>query len=125
MLNYNSLIIFSENPKNLIEFYKKVFQTEPGWTGGDFSGFSVGSGFIVIGPHSEVKGKNSNPQRLQFTFETKEVEKEFERIKGIGATVIATPYSPSEENNDKMLLATLADPDGNFFQLATPMEAQK
>jgi len=54
-----------------------------------------------------------------FNIETDDVQGEFERITGLGASVIQNPYHPEE--NLKMTLATLADPDGNFFQLASPM----
>lgn len=39
MMNFNSVSIFSENPGKLVDFYKEVFQKDPDWTGGDFSGF--------------------------------------------------------------------------------------
>lgn len=119
MLDFNSILIFSEHPQELVSFYKKVLSMEPGWEGGDFVGFKVGNGYITIGPHDKVKGKNSNPERLQFNLETTEVEKEFERIKKLGTTVIAKPYHPGEDS--KAMLATFADPDGNYFQLVTPM----
>ncbi|OGG16728.1 hypothetical protein A3D77_04800 [Candidatus Gottesmanbacteria bacterium RIFCSPHIGHO2_02_FULL_39_11] len=77
-------------------------------------------GYVTIGPHDKVKGKSVHPERLQFNFETKEVEKEFERIKTLGTAVIAKPYHPMEEENGT--IATFADPDGNYFQLVTPME---
>ena len=41
---------------------------------------------------------------------------EFERIKAAGATVIREPYEMGGG-----WIATLADPDGNYFQLVTPM----
>ena len=37
-------------------------------------------------------------------------------IKALGAKVIRAPYQMGEG-----WIATLADPDGNFFQLMTPM----
>lgn len=120
MLNFNSIIVFSQNPISLVEFYKKVFKKEPDWTGGDFTGFQVGSGFITFGPHDKVHGKNQNPERIMFNFETEDVKGEFERIKGLGAISVAEPYTPGEDSN--MTLATLSDPDGNFFQLMTPMK---
>lgn len=120
MLNLNSILVFSENPSALVDFYKKVLESEPEWSGGDFHGFKAGVGYLIIGPHDKVHGKNSSPERIIFNFETTEVAGEFERIKGLGATAIKEPYHPSEE--EKMWLATLADPDGNYFQLATPME---
>jgi len=97
-----------------------VFEKDPDWTGGDFSGWKVGAGFCTLGPHSEVHGKSKNPERLIFNFETTEVEKEFKRIEKLGAKVIAKPYHPMEE--EKMMLATFADPDNNYFQLASPMK---
>jgi len=120
MLNFNSILVFSENPKKLVDFYTKVFQKDPEWTGGDFSGWKVETGFFTIGLHSEVHGKSKNPERLIFNFETSEVEEEFKRIEKFGAKVIAKPYHPMEEHT--MMLATFADPDNNYFQLASPMK---
>ncbi len=53
-------------------------------------------------------------------FSTSDVRGEFERIKGVGAEVIAEPYEPG----GGMLMCSFADPDGNYFQLATPCEPQ-
>lgn len=120
MLNFNSLLLFSENPKGLADFYKKVFESEPAWSGGDFVGFEVGGGEFMIGPHDKVRGKNSNPERIMFNFETEDVKGEFERIKGLGAGVVAEPYNPKEDPDG--VLATFADPDGNYFQIASPFK---
>jgi predicted enzyme related to lactoylglutathione lyase len=120
MLNFNSILLFSENPKELADFYKKVFQKDPDFEMEGYHGFSFGNNMIMIGPHDKVQGKNTTPERLIINFETPEVESEFTRIKELGATVVAEPYHPGEEPN--MWLATFADPDGNFFQLGSPME---
>ncbi len=123
MLNFNSVLIFSENPGALVDFYKKVFGAEPNWTGGDFKGFKVGSGFMAIGPHDKVHGKNSNPERLMINYETEDVKGEFNRLKAMGVTVVQEPYHPGEEDKDvSYLVATFADPDGNYFQLMSPMK---
>lgn len=121
MLNFQGIILFSEHPGELVDFYQKIFEREPDWRGGDFSGFALGSTHLVIGPHSKVKGENKNPERMMFNLETNEdIHEEFDRIKSLGAKVIAEPYQPAEE--DQMWLATFADIDGNYFQLGTPME---
>jgi predicted enzyme related to lactoylglutathione lyase len=52
--------------------------------------------------------------------EVEDVKAKFEEIKGYGAEVVAEPYHP-QENEENFWLATLADPDGNYFQLASPM----
>jgi predicted enzyme related to lactoylglutathione lyase len=120
MLDFNSILVFSEDPGKLADFYKKVFKRAPDWSEGGYYGFMVGKGFVTVGPHDKVRGKNQHPERMVFNFETKDVKGEFERIKALGAAVIAEPYSPSEE--PKMTIATFADPDHNYFQLMTPFE---
>ena len=122
MLNLNSILLFSENPKELAEFYKKVFQAEPGWSEGGYNGFKAGDSYLTIGPHDKVHGKSKNPERILLNFETKDVKKEFERIKKLGAKVIAEPYNPGEDDNKDSLIATFADPDGNYFQIMSPMK---
>lgn len=123
MLNFNSILVFSENPKQLADFYKKVLQVEPNWSEGEYHGFTVGNGYLTIGPHDKVKGKNSTPERIMINLETKDVKGEFERIKGLGAKVVAEPYRPDEVSG--MWITTFADPDGNYFQLMTPWEGGK
>ena len=120
MLDFNSILVFSKDPKKLADFYKKVFRKDPDWSEGGYYGFMAGKGFITFGPHDKVKGRNANPERMMFNFETKDVKGEFARIKKLGATVVAEPYNPSEE--PKLMIATFADPDNNYFQLLTPME---
>lgn len=118
-MKLNSVLISSEDPKPLVEFYTKVFG-KPGWESGEFRGWQVGSGNLVIGPHDKIKGKSKEPARVMLALETNDVEADFNRFKEAGAEVVAEPYSPGEAPD--MKLATLADPDGNYFQLATPME---
>jgi len=120
MLNLNSIMIGSANTKALADFYEKVFakpadMSEEGW-----HGWLVGSCFFAVGKHSEVKGKAKEPARMMFNIETKEIKKEFERIKKSGATVIKAPYEMGGG-----WIATFADPDGNYFQLMTPWDNKK
>lgn len=121
MLTLNSVMLGSDDPKTLAEFYTKVLG-EPGWQDSGFVGWQVGSGSLMIGAHSEVKGRNEMPGRIIINFETPDVKTEFARIKGLGATVQAEPYHPG---GDEMWLATFEDPDGNYFQLASPMPAEQ
>src|SRR5258708_27523004 len=123
MLNLSSLLLFSMDPQQLSDFYKKVFQKDPDWTDHGYYGFSIGKTFLSIGPHEKIKGKNLNPERMMFNFETSDVKGEFERIKGLRARVIAKPYQPGEVA--EMWIATFADPDGNYFQLMTPWEDKR
>ena len=44
---------------------------------------------------------------------------DFARLKAAGAIVVVEPYDFEESPNTT--IATLADPDGNYFQLMSPM----
>lgn len=114
--------------KEMADFYEKVFERKADMQDGGWHGWKVGKGFLTIGEHSEVKGKAKEPQRIIMNFETTEVREEFERIKKIeGVTIIKEPYGMSEEgeadSGEEMgLIATFADPDGNYFQLMSPWD---
>lgn len=122
MLNFNSVMVGTHDPKRLSEFYEKVFGREADWTDGNWHGWQIGSTNLIIGEHSKVKGKAKEPQRIILNLETKDVEEEFKRIKKTGAKVIKEPYNPGDAEG--MLIATFADPDGNYFQLMSPWEEE-
>ena len=103
----------------MVEYYTKVLG-EPGFADGGYTGWQIGSGWITIGPHSEVKGRNVSPGRMIWNIETKDVQGEFDRMKAAGATVVTAPYSM--EGAEGSAIATFEDPDGNYFQLMSPME---
>jgi predicted enzyme related to lactoylglutathione lyase len=117
-MNLSGILIGSEDPKRLTEYYTKLFGT-PGWEGGDFNGWQVGTGWVTVGPHDQVKGKNAHPGRVIWNVETSDVKGDFERLKAAGATVVQEPYQPGEAA--EMWIATFSDPDDNYFQLMSPM----
>jgi predicted enzyme related to lactoylglutathione lyase len=118
MLNLNSVMIGTKQASALVAFYEKVLGKPAEMTDPDngFWGWQVGSGYFSILDHSEMGGKAKDPGRMILNFETSQVKEEFERIKASGATVIREPYEMGGG-----WIATLADPDGNYFQLVTPM----
>src|ERR687891_813344 len=117
-MNLNSILIGSENAQRLADYYTRLFG-KPDWDGDDFTGWQIGAGWITVGPHDGVKGKNAHPGRVIWNIETTDVKGEFDRLRAAGATVVQEPYSPDEA--PEMFIATFADPDGNYFQLITPM----
>lgn len=118
-MNFNGILIGSDDPKRLIGYYTRLFG-KPGWDGGGYTGWMIGAGSVTIGPHTEVHGRNAHPGRIIWNIETPDVKAEFERLKAAGATVIREPYN-LEEAPDAWV-ATFADPDDNYFQLMSPME---
>jgi predicted enzyme related to lactoylglutathione lyase len=119
MLNLNSVMIGTTRPAVLATFYEKVLGKPADMLDSEngFYGWQVGSGFMGVLEHSEMGGKAKDPGRIMLNFETAQVKEEFERIKALGGVVIRAPYEMQGE-----WIATLADPDGNYFQLMTPME---
>ena len=56
-MNLNSILIGSENPQGLRDYYNKNFG-KPAFEEGDFSGW------VTVGPHDQVQGKNRDAGRV-------------------------------------------------------------
>jgi len=118
-MNFNNILIGSENPDRLVEYYTKLLG-KPTFSEGGYTGWTIGSGMMSIGPHSEVKGKNAHPGRLIWNIESPDVRADFDRFKAAGAMVVREPYGFEED--PPYTIATFSDPDDNYFQLMSPME---
>jgi predicted enzyme related to lactoylglutathione lyase len=117
-MNLNSILVGSEDPAALAAYYRRLFG-DPAWEDGGYVGWQLGSGGLMVGPHDAVHGRNAEPGRVIWNLETPDVRGEFEKLKAAGATVVRAPYQPDAAN--EALIATLSDPDGNYFQLVSPM----
>ncbi len=118
MLNLNSVMIGTKQTKALAAFYEKIVGKAPEMVDEEqgFYGWQVGSSYLAVMEHSEMGGAAKDSGRVLLNFETTQVQQDFERIKALGAKVIRAPYEMGGG-----WIATLADPDGNYFQLITPM----
>jgi predicted enzyme related to lactoylglutathione lyase len=105
-------------PKVLATFYEKVLGKPADMVDDEhgFYGWQAGTTYISVMEHSEMVGRTKDPGRVMLNFETPQVKEEFERIKALGGMVIKEPYEM-----EGGWIATLADPDGNYFQLISPM----
>ena len=119
-MNFSGILIGSENPDALVEYYTKLFGA-PGFSGGGYNVWQFGSGFVTVGPHDQVHGKSVAPGRIIWNIETADVKGDFERLKAAGGIVIAEPYGFDEVEQADFTIATFADPDDNYFQLQSPM----
>jgi len=117
-MNLNSILIGSEDPKQLADYYTKLFG-EPTWDEGGYTGWQIGSGGVTVGPHDQVKGKNTQPGRVIWNVESTDVKGDFDSFAAAGATVVQEPYRPDDDQD--MWVATFSDPDDNYFQLVSPM----
>jgi predicted enzyme related to lactoylglutathione lyase len=120
-MNLNSILVGSEDPQRLVDYYTKLFG--PGWGDGGYTGWQLGGGAFTVGPHDKVHGRNAEPGRIIWNMETEDVKGDFERFKAAGATVVQEPYQPEggpEMPGTDFWIATFADPDNNYFQLQSP-----
>jgi predicted enzyme related to lactoylglutathione lyase len=117
-MDFNSILIGSDNPQRLVDYYTKLLG-EPQMSDGSYSSWVIGRGVVSIGEHSEVHGKSAHPGRIIWNIETEDVRGVFDRFVAAGAIVVREPYN--FDQYPQMWIATLADPDDNYFQLMTPM----
>src|SRR5437660_10161080 len=97
-MNFNSVMIGSEDPKRLVDYYAKILG-KPAMSEGGYDGWQIGSGWITIGPHDEVKGKNPTPGRLILNIESEDVTGGFEKFTAAGAKVVR---ERSEEHTSEL-----------------------
>lgn len=112
----DGVLLSSENSKKLADFYKDVVGlkvTMEFEMGNGKSGYFFEDVQLYINPHSEVKGKNKNPQRCMLNFEVGDIEKDAAKIKKNGAKQVQDIYHVEGYG----LISTFEDIDGNFFQL--------
>jgi len=117
-MKFSGILIGSEDPKRLADYYTKLFG-KPTWDEGGYTGWQIGSGGVSVGPHDQVKGKNAHPGRIIWNIETPDVKGEYAKLKAAGAKVVREPYALGDQG--QYWIATLADPDDNYFQLVSPM----
>ena len=117
-MNLNSILIGSADPQRLVAYYTALFG-KPEWAEGPYTGWRIGTGGIMVGPHDQVTGSNTQPGRIIWNIESADVGGDFERLKAAGAAVVREPYNPGEAGDAS--IATFSDPDGNYFQLVSPM----
>ena len=121
MLNLSSVMIGTMQPEVMAEFYESVFEKSADMVEGSWHGWSLGTAFFSVGEHSEMDGKAKDAGRVMFNLESEDVQGDFDRIKDIeGVQIVKEPYEMGAG-----LIATLADPDGNYFQLMSPWESEE
>ena len=119
MLKFGMVMIGSSQPKVMGDFYEKVLGKAPDFSAAGWYGWTTGDSSFSIGEHSEVKGKAKEPQRVIVNFTADNVKQEYDRVKRLGAKVVKELYEM-----EGMWIGTFADPDGNYFQITSPVPAE-
>ncbi len=119
------ILIYSENPDKLAEFYKTVLgfkQVDKLNIPGDYGYMLnvVGDLNVWIGKHSEIKGKVKENFRHLFNLYPEEgVEFWYDKLKdNPQVTIVATPFlAPFSTPENQVWFSTFLDPEGNCWQL--------
>lgn len=118
ILGLEAVSISTSNAKKLAEFYKKTvgLKQQSVWenseNGEEGYQFTAGKNNIYIMDHSKIKGKAKDANRILLNIEVDDIEKEVKRLKKAKVKVVADIYHMEGYG----LIATLKDPDGNYFQ---------
>jgi uncharacterized glyoxalase superfamily protein PhnB len=128
MFKGTHILIWSEDPDKLMEFYRDVLGLEiaekvdlpaKNEVGADY-GYQMKSGdinVVWIGRHSEVKGKSKEPVRIMHNLKTDEVQKWYEKVKAAGCEILQAPaLTPFATEENPIYVSTWLDPDGNCWQ---------
>jgi hypothetical protein len=113
-LSVDSLVIGSERPDDLKEWYRTTFAVPED----DDGAFVFGDLRIFVFPHSEIHGTAKEPARIMLNIRTPDARALERDLKAKDVTFVR---DVTEEPFG--LLGTIADPDGNYLQLFQPATA--
>jgi len=108
----NSVLIWSEDVSRLIPFYRDVLGLKAEMQG-EFGVCPLDGVALVIGKHSDVHGRSSDPYRVMVNFQVEDCQAEYDRLRQRGVEFLRAP----SKEGDGLIIATLLDPDGNVLQL--------
>lgn len=123
------ILIWSENPDKLKDFYKDVLELElnekvdiP-----EKDGIAADYGYefiltekgdkVWIGKHPDVKGQSKEPVRIMHNLVTDNVQKWFEKVRDAGCNILCEPMkTPFYSDELPWYVSTFQDPEGNTWQ---------
>lgn len=129
------ILIWAENPDELMKFYRDVLELKLNekvdLPATEEIGADYGYEFILtekgdkvwIGKHSEVKGKSKEPIRIMHNLYTDEVKKWTDKVRKAGVEILQEPVkTPFYEEDLPWYVSTFLDPEGNAWQFMGKIE---
>lgn len=137
MFKSTYIIIWSENPDELMKFYRDVLELqlvekvdipEKDGIAADY-GYEFyltdKKDYVWIGKHSEVKGKSKEPVRIMHNLYTDDVQKWYEKVRDAGCTILCEPTkTPFYRDDLPWYVSTFLDPDGNAWQFMGTLKSK-
>jgi uncharacterized glyoxalase superfamily protein PhnB len=131
------IIVWSENPDELMKFYRDVLELKlvektdikekdgiaPDY-GYEFMLTEKGDK-VWIGRHSEVKGISKEPVRIMHNLYTDDVQMWYEKVKKAGVKILCEPTKTPFYREDKpWYVSTFLDPEGNSWQFMGTLKSR-
>ena len=104
--------ITSAQPERLGAWYRDVLELSRAEEMGEWA-FRAGSLELIIDGHSETRGAAVEPSRFLVNLFVADIAAERDRLAAAGVTFLREP----EREPWGGVIATMADPDGNYVQL--------
>ena len=108
---FQGVIIWTEDLKGLLPFYRDTLGLQAQMESDEFA-VLLGEK-LLLGQHSEVKGKSRDPKRMMVNLGVDDCQAEYQRLNGKGVQFIREP----SQDPGGFTIATFLDPDGNTLQL--------
>ncbi|WKZ30094.1 MAG: VOC family protein [Candidatus Dojkabacteria bacterium] len=137
MFKGTRILIWSENPDELMKFYRDVLQLpleektdipQQGEIAPDYGYMLLISDKgekVWIGRHSEVKGKSKEPVRIMHNLYTDSVQKWYETVRDAGCEILLAPQkTPFYSEELPWYVSTFLDPEGNAWQFMGELDAK-
>ncbi len=125
-MKFTSLRLISKDIKAAVEFYEQAIGISATWYTEDFAELSADSVTIAIGSTRTMKMFSEGLTGFAGTkstiieFLVKNVDEEYERIKGIASEIIQEPTTMPWGNRSLLF----CDPDGNMINFFTPVSEE-
>ena len=123
--NLSGIIVWTDNLKDLRNFYEQVFGLIPHSVREDFISYKWITGKteirFSIGVHSKVKGRSKDPFRTMINFDVADIIEVSSKLKDHGTKFIREP----EIEHWGGIVATFEDPDGNMIQMLQQPSSRK
>jgi predicted enzyme related to lactoylglutathione lyase len=107
-LSLGSILIGSSNVEEMKSWYRRAFDAEENAMGA----LTLGAVQLFIEPHSEVSGPAREPARVILNLDVTRCGAIVDHLRSLG-TRFVRPLEPMPFG----LIATVADPDGNYVQV--------